>query len=139
MIQTIFWEAHYIDGTHISEARGAKYSQIDRANLRTFLLRDNEGPLVELAAEEGRTGWNLVYRRRTTLIPGQGQSVVYMLGWVPMGPIIAVDSDNFQIYQASSFIPNDPMFYPPVQHAWEGERWGIEHPSMIVNPAAERT
>lgn len=140
LLQTIYWEAEYETGS-ISEARGARYKDIDRARLTLFRVRDNEGPLVELPVEHGRTGWNLVYRRRTTIytVGEMRASVIYLLGWVPQGPILAIDSTTYQIYQAEAFVSGDPIFYPPVPNPAEGERWAIANPAKIINPAAEKT
>ncbi len=139
MIDSIYWIATYTDGTQISEATGGKYRKIDRANLHSFLLRDGQGPLVELSVDGVRSGWNLIYRRRTAITPGIGQKTIYLVGWVPQGPIIAVDSHTYQIAEVPSFIEGHPIFYPPQPSRWEGERWDMTNPTRIVNPAYERT
>jgi len=137
-IETIWWEVAYADGTSISEAKGASYASINRAALSRFTLRGKQGPIAELSAENGRTGHNLVYRRRTAL--GEGSlRVVYVLGWVPQGPILAVDMQSEQIYSAVEFIPGDPVFYPPTPEPDKGERWTVPNPTTIADPSHERT
>ncbi len=137
-IDTIWWEVAYTDGTSISEAKGAKYGDIDRTKLSTFLLRGKDGPIVELSVEDGRTGQNLIYRRRTAL--GRGSlKVVYVLGWVPQGPILAVDVETERVGQVEYFTPGDPIFYPPSPRPYEGETWTMPNATRIVNPAYERT
>lgn len=139
MIQTIYWEVDY-DGTgHLSEAMGATYADIDRERLQAFRLRDNEGPIIELTPEGDRTGQNLVYRRRTVLSPIQGSKVVYIVGWVPMGPIWAVDSETLQVYQTPSFVNGDSVFYPPAPNSKLGERWTVANPTRILRQEFERT
>ncbi len=137
-IDHIWWEVHYSDGTSFSEAKGATYGKIDRTKLSTFLLRGKDGPIVELSVEDGRTGQNLIYRRRTAL--GRGSpKVVYVLGWVPQGPILAVDMETQQVGQVEHFTPGDPIFYPPSPRLHEGERWTMPNATRIVNPSYERT
>ena len=137
-IDTIWWEVHYSDGTSISEAKGASYKNIDRTKLSTFLLRGKDGPIVELSVEDGRTGQNLIYRRRTTL--GRGSlKVVYVLGWIPQGPIFVVDMETQRVGQVEYFTPGDPIFYPPSPRLYEGEKWTMPNATRIVNPAYERT
>ncbi len=137
-IDTIWWEAHYADGSSISEAKGATYKNIDRTKLSAFLLRGKDGPIVELSVEDGRTGQNLIYRRRTTL--GRGSlKVVYVLGWIPQGPILVVDMETERVGQVQYFTPGDPIFYPPTPRPHEGEKWTMPHATRIANPAYERT
>ncbi len=137
-IETVWWEVHYTDGTSTSEARGATYGSINRTKLDRFMLRGKEGPIVELTAEDGRTGHNLVYRRRTAL--GRGSlKVVYVLGWIPQGPILVVDMETERVGQVQYFTPGDPIFYPPSPRPHEGEKWTMAKATRIVNPAYERT
>lgn len=137
-LETIWWEVHYTDGTSTSEAKGATYRSIDRTKLDRFVLRGKAGPIVELSAEDGRTGQNLFYRRRTAL--GRGSlKVVYVLGWIPQGPILVVDMETERVGQVQYFTPGDPIFYPPTPRPLEGEKWTMPNATRIVNPAYERT
>lgn len=136
MIDTIWWEVTYDDGTKLLESRGAKYEQINRERLASFLLRDAEGPIVELTPEGTRTGHNLVYRRRTVSIQGFQPEVVYVLGWVPQGSIFAVAPESNEVWESKEWMIGDPVFYPPMPHSFE--RWTVDQPARIVNPAYER-
>jgi hypothetical protein len=136
LIDTIWWEATYKNGTTVSETRGAKYQNLDRINLQSFLLRNTEGPIVELTPDPPRTGHNLVYRRRTCVIDPPKHEVVYVLGWIPYGPIFGVAPESEMVYQAADWVIGDPVFYPPVPMLFE--QWMTENPTRVVNPAYER-
>lgn len=139
-LDTIWFEVTYLDGTTRSEMSGLTYADINRGNLGAFRLRDGDGPVIELTPEDGRNGHNLVYRRRTILGPDGDLTkpfTVYILGWIPQGPVFAVEQGTFQIYQADSFLPGDRMFYPPQPAPYEG--WHVHNPTRIVNPTLERT
>lgn len=135
-IETIWWEATYTDGTTVSETRGATYSTLDRRKLKSFLLRDAEGPIVELTPDGNRTGHNLVYRRRTVSIDGFQPETVYVLGWIPQGPIFGVAPESLEVWEAPGWTIGDPVFYPPIPHLFE--RWTVDNPTRVVNPAYER-
>jgi hypothetical protein len=135
-IETIWWEVTYGDGTTHSEARGAQYKDIDRTNLASFLLRDNEGPIVELTPDGQRTGHNLVYRRRVVSIQGFQPETVYVLGWIPQGPIFGIAPDSHEVWESPEWIVGDSVFYPPVPYLFE--RWTVDSRTRIVNPAYER-
>lgn len=137
-LETIWWEVDYDDGTSISEVRGAKYGDINRPRLKTFRLRDTQGPLIELSTDDTRSGSNLVYRRRTTQVTGGDKTVFYLLGWVPQGPILGLHSETMQVSQAPEFIVGDPWFYPPVAHPSEGELW-TTHPRRPLLSEFEST
>lgn len=138
MLDSMWFEVEYVDGHTASETTGLTYAAIDRANLTMFRIVDKNGPLIELQTEGDRTGWNLIWRKRT-VERALKRATVYLVGWVPMGPLLAVDEGTFQIYQAASFIPGDAMFYPPVPNPRQNERWQIANPTRIVNPSLERT
>ena len=138
-IDTIWFEVDYKDGRTEYEHRGLKYGAIDRENLQRFRLRDMHGPLLVIEVDEIRTGWNLVWRRRVVADPPGSTSVYYIVGWVPMGPILAVREDGEVLEHSPYFVPGDRIFYPPQQHAHEGERWPQPEATRIVNPAYERT
>lgn len=136
MIDTIWWEVTYDDGSRLLETRGAKYEQIDRLRLASFLLRDHEGPIVELTPEGNRTGHNLVYRRRTVAIEGFQPETVYVLGWVPQGPLFAVAPESHEVWQNDGWVIGDSVFYPPMPYSFE--RWTVDQPTRIINPSYER-
>ena len=138
MLDIMWFEAEYSDGRIHSETTGLTYAKIDRANLQKFRIRDAEGSIIELEVGNGRNGWNLVWRKRTVELD-QERANIYLVGWVPNGPIFAVDERTQAVYQAQFFIPGDPVFYPPVPNKAQGEIWPIENPTRIVNPTLERT
>lgn len=91
---TAYWEALYDDGTVLSEADGGLYPAIERGRLSSFRLIHGGETLVEAFVPVGATGYNLVYRRRTALgQSGAGRSVLFIFGYVPMGPVFVVDLD----------------------------------------------
>jgi hypothetical protein len=91
---TTFWEAVYDDGSIYSEADGAVYGGIERGRLGSFRLMQGGEILVELFPPVGATGYNLVYRRRTVLSQeAKGRGVVFLVGYLPMGPVFVVDPD----------------------------------------------
>lgn len=134
-MQQIWWEATFFNGRVVSQKQGASYESLDRAHLSHFLLRDEAGPIVELVAEAGRSGHNLVYRRRTVEMDGI-QVEVDVLGWIPQGPIYAVDPEALQVYQSDTFLYGDPVFYPPLPMWFE--QWDVAQPTRIINPSFER-
>jgi hypothetical protein len=138
MLDVMWFEVEYADGRIHSETTGLTYAKIDRASLKKFRIVDNVGPLVELEVGDDRTGWNVVWRKRTVEIEKQVVNV-YVLGWVPNGPIFAVDERTQAVYQAPFFIPGDAVFYPPVPNRLQGEVWPITKSARIVNPSLERT
>lgn len=138
-LETVWFEVDYKDGRTEYEHRGLTYKEIDRENLVRFRLQDGDGPLLVLETDHIRTGWNLVWRRRVALDTNGGQGVYYLVGWVPMGPILAVQEKGLQLLEYPMFEEGHPIFYPPVQHPHEGERWPQPGAPRIVNPSYERT
>lgn len=95
---TAYWEALYHDGTTYSEPMGAVYRGIDRASLKSFRMVHAGEILVEAFPPPGATGWDLVYRRRTRLgQAGLGREVVFIFGYVPMGPVFELNVDVAQL------------------------------------------
>jgi hypothetical protein len=131
----IWWEVRFANGLVVSQQRGASYEHLDRVHLKSFLIRDRDGPVVELIAEQGRTGNNLVYRCRTVMLGGI-QTEVVLAGWIPQGPIYVVDPEALQVYESETFLYGDPVFYPPMPMLFEN--WVADHPSAILKPAFER-
>lgn len=137
MFEQVWWEVGYTDGTTISELRGAKYENIDRTRFATFTLHAKDiGPIVQLAPEDDRSGQNLVYRKRTVWLDEQAVDV-YIVGWVPQGPIFAFSAEGDLLDHKPSFVYGHPVFYPPLAHA--SERWYLEAQTKIINPLYERT
>lgn len=138
-LDSIRFQVDYRDGRTEHESRGLSYGKIDRENLVRFSMVDASGPLLILEVDDYRSGWNLIWRRRVTLNEKGEQTVMYLAGWNPMGPIFAVDQGTLKLRQAPMFIPGDPIFYPPQQHLHEGERWPVADETAIVNQSFERT
>ena len=138
-LDSIWFEVDYKDGRTEYEHQGLAYKNIDRENLVRFRLRDKDGPILVLETDHIRTGWNLVWRRRVALDTDGGRTVWYIVGWVPMGPILAVEQGKLELLQSDSFLPGDPVLYPVQQHPHEGELWPQPDAPQIVNPSFERT
>lgn len=96
----VTWEAIYRDGTTLRERDGALYAGIDRSLLKSFRLVSPGEILVELPVSSPRTGWNLVYRRRTIHNFGNGRQVWFLTGFIPMGPVVAIQPETEQIMKA---------------------------------------
>lgn len=104
----VTWEAAYDDGTVLAERSGARYAQIERDRLKSFRLVSPGEILVDLPVGDGRTGYNLVYRRRT--IFGGGNKVVwYLAGWVPMGPVVAIQPETETVKKSVTFEQSGPL------------------------------
>lgn len=117
----ITWEAHHTDGFVLKELEGALYRQIDRSQLMTFRFVQGHQPLLELHVTDGRSGWNLVYRRRTIMGQSGGKRVIYLAGFIPQGPVIGL-SEDLTFERREFFTPGDPIFSPPVPIEEEGEQ-----------------
>ncbi len=138
MLDSMWFEVEYVDGRTESETAGLTYAAINRGSLKFFRVLDKTGPIIELETDGDRTGWNLIWRKRT-VERDKKHVTVYLLGWVPMGPLFAVDESTERIYQAATFVPGNAMFYPPVPNPRQNEKWKISNPTRIVNPSLERT
>lgn len=137
MVNQVWWEVQYDNGIVVSQARGAKYENIDRTNLASFtLFVAGFGAVVQLAPEGDRHGHNLVYRKRNVWLDKTAKAV-HVLGWVPQGPLFAVNEEGELVDQANTFIFGHPVFYPPIAHA--SERWYMRgQQTRIINPVHER-
>lgn len=124
----VTWEAILGDDAVQREADGVLYADVNRQRLRLFRLRDAQGILIDLPVPDTGSGYNLIYRRR--IEPQRGptkpRKVFFIVGWVPMGPVIFINPDNMTFRTERSFIPGDPDLYPPVPHPKEGERFTAE-------------
>jgi hypothetical protein len=148
----VTWEAEYHSGQVLRERQGLKYGDIDRNALKEFRLVAPGEILVRAPMNEGRTGYNFCYRRRTSMSARQGEGFVrdtwFLLGFVPMGPVLAFHPQTLEVKQAPRFVPNDPLFYPPNPHPDEGELFTFDQvghstdarltPSRIVLPSGYR-
>lgn len=147
---TVHWEAVYQDGFILREADGHRYKDIDRNQLREFRLVSPGEVLAALfTGQDGVTGWNLVYRRRTIMSVGAGKTVWFVLGWVPQGPILAIQPETLQLLQDDRFHTSEagPLGAPqPIPE--EGEHWDLTHlqhrtdarltPNQITLPSGYR-
>jgi hypothetical protein len=61
---------------------------------------------------------------------------MYVLGWIPQGPLFAIDPEDHQIYESWELVAGDPVFYPPMPYPFE--RFPVADPTSIINPAHER-
>lgn len=103
---TAYWEVLYSDGTVLCEAQGAKYPQIDRARLASFRLIHNGTIVFEIGPWNGKTGRDLVYRRRTTITQeGGGRSVVFIVGFAP-DAFFTVDIANGRYFESPDVVPS---------------------------------
>lgn len=76
------WLATYDDGSTLSQfapdGSERRYTDIDRARLRSFGLWDGDRKLIEFHFEPGQ---RLIYRHRVEQRQGGQPVVVYLVGW----------------------------------------------------------
>lgn len=124
----VSWEAVYDDGWVLREREGHRYAEIDRNRLKAFrLVRAGELVFELDVTRDGRTGHNFVYRRRTIMGVGAGRDVIFLLGFAPMGPVIAVNPDLGKYAVREFFDPHDEVFAPPDPIPQEGEMFSVDH------------
>lgn len=78
---TYYWKCQYNDGSEISSKDGAKYADIDRAKLKSFVLLqvDNDKPKLKLYLS---TTMRLIVRMRTAInINSNARETVWIVGW----------------------------------------------------------
>lgn len=128
------WEVLYDDGTTYREDLGGVYAEIERGRLRSFRLVKAGEILVEGFPPAGATGHNLCYRRRTDTTAGGERRVFQLVGWVPMGPVIALYEQGGIYWTAENFHQLCPrcggehpagLFAPPIPLPDEGERFSF--------------
>lgn len=119
----VTWEAVYDNGFVLMERVGFKYKDINRDRLVSFKLVEPGGVLFECWPPDGATGHNLIYRRRTLNTGGTRVSVVFLIGWAPMGPAHLIDPLKGHVRTEAGFIPNDEDMYPPSLIAEEDGRY----------------
>lgn len=111
------WEAEYDDGTVMSEREGALYQHLDRHRLTKFSIVAPGEVLFSLFCVDGRTGHNLVYRRRTTMASGEGRVVWFVAGFVPQGPVFAFQPETENLLKSDGF--SDGPLAPVVPTKYE--------------------
>lgn len=114
----VTWEVRYNDGSVDMERAGGRYGNIRRGCLSTFRLVAPDGVLIELSPPFNATGRSLVYRRRIEPMPPR--RVTFVIGWLPMGPVILVDPAAGTFRHEQHFVEGDPDMYPPVLLPEEG-------------------
>jgi hypothetical protein len=116
------WEVLYTDGSRYAEREGGLYRGIDRARLQSFSIVMGGDTLMEAFPPAGATGLNLCYRRRTQA--GRGRRVLFVIGWVPMGPVIAIDPAAGS-YETAPYFTQGGDLAAPVAIPSEGERFTL--------------
>jgi hypothetical protein len=109
-----YWEVLYDDGTVLCEAAGAKYNQIDRSRLESFRIIHNGTIVFEMFPKlTGKSGWNLIYRRRTALTQEVGgRAVLFIVGLGPDGPLFGIDIANNQYFEDTANLMSSLALMP---------------------------
>jgi hypothetical protein len=126
----VTWEAVYDDSTVVRERDGFLYANLDRNRLVELRLVTPGEIFAAVLAGDGRNGWNLVYRRRTIMTAGQTKQVWFMLGFMPMGPFVAVQPETEQVLRANELHHGaGPLgMVEPIP----AERWGnLSHGTIV--------
>lgn len=125
------WKAIYKNGDTLDQVNtdGSKngYGDIDRSQLVGFELWDGKFRVFYTKIEPGQ---RLIWRRRTEMIPGQGQGEVVHI----VGKQETIDGENIQgivcIFESDGrmeatdrFDPNHPWLYPVQPIPEENEEW----------------
>jgi len=93
----VFWEAVLDNGRVQRETEGVRYADIDRMHMKSFRLISAGTIVAEVFASHGRKGSVLCYRRRTSITHGGTRKTVFILGFVPLGPVYVVDPENEEV------------------------------------------
>jgi hypothetical protein len=136
-MDAISWEAEYADGTVLREINDGRYQDINREQLKSFRLVSPGEVVIELFAGGSRTGHNLCYRRRTGLTQGGTRRTWYILGWVPQGPVYAIDPKHREAYTLPAFKEGDALLYPPAPIPEAGERFTLTEKIMSTDAVLE--
>jgi len=119
-----FWEVVQTDGVIVREQDGNKYPSIDRSKLAKFRLVNSTGNVIfETWPPVGKTGHQLVYRRRTGMTQSSGgRKVIFVIGWLMDGPAFAININDgtFRVLE-TGFEFGDADLYPP--EPMPGELW----------------
>lgn len=105
----VMWEVDYANGQTVKEANGIRYEDLNRNQIKTFRLVAPGEVLLEI---QRPPGGKLVYRRRTAM-PGGNRRVVFLVGWVPTGPVYHVDPQSRTVEVEQSFMDGNGRFLPP--------------------------
>jgi hypothetical protein len=127
------WEAALRGGTVQREVEGVLYKDINRPLLQSFRLINAGEIIMESFVPDGATGNNLCYRRRTAISHGGAWRTVYMVAWVPMGPVIVVDPSAETYRMQAGFVDGDPDFQRPQIHPHEGENFSLTSVAHTVD------
>lgn len=127
----VYWNALYADGTGLSESLGHKYSAIDRNALVSFQIVGPWGLILQVDVGDGRHGRNLVWRRRRGLSHDGQYKEWQLVGWVPMGPVWAIDPLTGNKTVTDKFKVGSPLFYPP--DPVEGEALSSDGLTVVKN------
>lgn len=134
----VFWEAVYDDGSVVREADGNRYVDLDRNRLTRLRLTAPGEILAEIGVGDGRSGWNIVYRRRT-IAQGGKREAWFVLGFMPMGPWLAVQPEQ-AIFRQAEHLHQGAGPLGMVQPV-DGEHWKPNHatdarltPQQVVLP-----
>ena len=120
----VSWEAVYDNGVVDRERDGVRYAHINRARLKSFRLVSPGEIICEMPATDGRTGHNLVYRRRTIVRSGS-REVWFLVGWIPMGPVVAIQPETARFLKADTFhVGGGPL---GAVHPLPEEGWLLAH------------
>lgn len=99
----VTWEAEYFNGLTLRENQGELYADIDRDQLSSFRLVSPGEILVELRVKPGQNGHGLVYRRRTIFAAGGFKEVWFIVGILPLGPVVSYQPETDQVLKADKF------------------------------------
>lgn len=98
----VSWEAEHFGGKTLKENQGALYADIDRDTLCCFRLVAPGEILIEFRVKDGQNGHGLVYRRRTLMSPGH-KAVWFVMGILPLGPVVAYQPETDEVRKADRF------------------------------------
>lgn len=107
-----FWSVQYTDDTWFREIEGASYERIERDRFKSFTLTYKSQDVFTCYPPTGATGRNFIYRRRIRLTESQGRDVVFIVGWMPHGPIYCVDIARGTYKESPGFVEGDPDLLP---------------------------
>ena len=115
MTTELTWCAIYDDDTELLQKDGVKYSDIDRAMLKQFVIYKEDIPILVLHLDKDK---RLIFRRRVAMkvISGK-QEVVYLAGWQETRNGVNVQHISFifedgHIEVVDGFKEGHPWFYP---------------------------
>jgi hypothetical protein len=118
---TLTWKAVYRDGFVLRQIDpdGQKnvYADIDQERLSAFELWDGDDCKLVMPFEAGE---RLIWRRRTAVIPGQGDETVHIVGrrrpvaeFLEVSSVACIFEADGRIISADSFVPEHEWLYPP--------------------------